>query len=542
MKVSVIVEGLQFNIPCGDGSQSIKWLALAASNLFARKATSKEAQGNLRAREPVNFIGGSYVPCEVTDQSGKSLGPNMKINEATSPGEIVRVHLNTVATFGDDGFPILTPWAVDAFCSNLALQQCTKQKIDEANAKRREKKNITEAKRLANMERIFGSATSEMATMFEADWMQIAKKLSQPPHAVARGSDLQDLKNSAARHFKEVLHLFKEFSGFAAGETSSISFTEFAHFIHRCRVMDVVAEQATIKRIFKEANFEPVVDNLNPDGAFNRAEFLEALLRCSIVKFGGLRNLTEVTPTEALESLMQEKLLPYVDSNFTEAKEALSQPELQALCYDNFDRLQAAFYKYCALDKSQDQKAHQLGTMNIGEWHQVLEDAGLITVKGDKKKGKKKHKKSIPKRRRPGRPGGLRMAGAFREGLEQNKLARKSFERAQAAYGNVTKDDGEKKREEGYRHSQSDMDELRQLNELTYPEFIEAMLYFSIQLKLAEGRKEKVGSDTDGVVPVHDTLESFTRVVNEIANLMGENPVDADDAEEDGEGPEANGK
>ena len=68
------------------------------------------------------------------------------------------------------------------------------------------------------------------------------------------------------------------------------------------------------------------------------------------------------------------------------------------------------------------------------------------------------------------------------------------------------------------------------------------MLYFSIQLKLAEGRKEKVGSDTDGVVPVHDTLESFTRVVNEIANLMGENPVDADDAEEDGEGPEANGK
>ena len=35
------------------------------------------------------------------------------------------------------------------------------------------------------------------------------------------------------------------------------------------------------------------------------------------------------------------------------------------LCYDNFNKLQGVFYKYCSMDKTQDQKAHQLGTMNV---------------------------------------------------------------------------------------------------------------------------------------------------------------------------------
>lgn len=45
----------------------------------------------------------------------------------------------------------------------------------------------------------------------------------------------------------------------------------------RARVITLrrVRVQAVIKKIFKEADFEPIVDELNPDGAFSRTEFVE---------------------------------------------------------------------------------------------------------------------------------------------------------------------------------------------------------------------------------------------------------------------------
>lgn len=490
MKLTVVVEGQRFNVACGTGTQDIKWLALTATTLYGMKVRNDFTRGNLRQREQVNESAGSYVPSDVTTEDGTSLDPGLKLSDATTPDMVLRVHLQKSLAFGKDGYPLPTPWAVHAFSSNKQLRNLTQQHIDATQGAEQETKQQDEVARKEAAARIFGAYDDDMAITFEQDWNKIDIKISGGATIIAQGTALNDLKATVARYFEELVQLFRDFSGFSAGETTVISFTEFAHFVHRTGIYDVIRDQAVIKKIFKEADFEPIVDELNPDGAFSRTEFVEAVVRLAVLKYGGTHDLSLVEPCEAFEKVMFQDLLPYLQRNAQSAiNEALNHSEFQVLCYDNFNKLQGVFYKYCSMDKSQDQKAHQLGTMNIHEFHQLLEDSSLIVVSGGMRK-KNRQRNAGRRQRRGGQPG---KGGAFRENKEQNKNAKAAFAEAQQ----VVKDS-----------------EMRELNELTYPEFIEALLRFGIHLKA----DEKKGSHNPQVTLL-EKLEMFTTTIHSIATL-----------------------
>lgn len=62
IKLTVRVHGRTFTIPCGDGSQDIKWLASVAAK---RYELSQRVGGRSRAREANRASTGTYRPCSV---------------------------------------------------------------------------------------------------------------------------------------------------------------------------------------------------------------------------------------------------------------------------------------------------------------------------------------------------------------------------------------------------------------------------------------------------------------------------------------------
>ena len=103
MSVRVRIKNEEFTVPCAEGDQNIKWLAIAAVRLYS---TLHYHGYCVRQREKIVSDGGVMLPHGVQQvSSGAALDPEDTINTTLEDGELVEVLVQKGIKIGRSGIP-----------------------------------------------------------------------------------------------------------------------------------------------------------------------------------------------------------------------------------------------------------------------------------------------------------------------------------------------------------------------------------------------------------------------------------------------------
>lgn len=459
MKVRVNIEDTSFDLACAEGEQTIKWLSLAAVHVYKRRHFAK---GRIRQREPICKLGGLFIPANViNDETGEKLDSKSEVRYELSDGSSVTVELQKEIKIGRRGIPEPTKFSCDAFSSNVNVKLRLAERLESEQIKQQELAEEELRRKQEASQRIFGSVDSETARAFSNEFDELISK------NFIREIEIEDVKETIARYFEELDTLFKHFSGFCAGETNSISFAEFGHCVHKTGMFDITKDSNIIRKIFHTAGITLNEDQY-PDGAFPRGSFIEAIARIAIYKW------PDISAADAVDNLMHDCILPYLDvCKVTEIQQTLESAEIQAIAHDSFAKLHRIFRRYCRADYVHGKsKINEIGTMNLAEFKMVLRDAELIPVA----EGSRSRKNQLS--------------------IEEEGYARTAFARSQ--------------------HSGDSVAEDNDLEEMTYPEYVEGLLWFAILKKSAENDYMDYKH-----MSLSKRVESFHWVVSALVQLQG---------------------
>jgi len=103
MSVHVRINNHEFIVPCAEGDQNIKWLAIAAVRLYS---VMHDHDYCLRQRERIVGERGMVLPHEVRQLGAEtSLDPNDTINTTLEDGEVVEIVTQKKVKLGRSGIP-----------------------------------------------------------------------------------------------------------------------------------------------------------------------------------------------------------------------------------------------------------------------------------------------------------------------------------------------------------------------------------------------------------------------------------------------------
>ena len=114
MKIKVHCQGLAFDVPCGEGEQSMRWLGVVAAQRYSLMLP----QGRTRLREQAHSKRGFYLPHNVSSRMDGDIvhPPHARINEILQDGAEVTVTLQNEVDVDELGAPVVSEWAAEAFC------------------------------------------------------------------------------------------------------------------------------------------------------------------------------------------------------------------------------------------------------------------------------------------------------------------------------------------------------------------------------------------------------------------------------------------
>lgn len=349
--------------------------------------------------------------------------------------------------------------------------------------KKREQAAAEEAARREEADaRIFGNIDQQTKEAFQLEFQRLVDK------RVVQEDDQEDLKETLARYFEEVDAIFKHFSGFYVGEPSVMAYSSFVHTLHKTRIFDVTKDITPIKRVLQESRID-MNKTLYPDGALTRGNFTELVVRTGMLKY------PDQSAADAVDSLMQEFILPYLDiCRLTDIQQTLESADTMDISRTHFAKLQRTFCRYLNSQSKSSQK-HGPGTLIEPEFKQLLRDAGVIPKRSPKRKAKAK----VPIK------------------IEEESFAHQAFVEAQK--DSATQQD------------------LHELNELTFPEFVEALMWFGMFLHSAK---------SDYLDHKHMSLakrtEAYEALTNDVVNQSSQAAASAQLAAGKATGKEKKGK
>ncbi len=151
IKIHVHVHGLVFTVPCGAGTQEMRWLATVAAQRFSAAVPA----GRMRQREPTNEKRGVYLPTDfsmcASDGSALEprpdfLHPRTKIADSLRSGDHVAVQLNLEGGLEAAG---PTQWQELAFSTPDAVARRETSRLRVAEARDRHDATADAARRVA---------------------------------------------------------------------------------------------------------------------------------------------------------------------------------------------------------------------------------------------------------------------------------------------------------------------------------------------------------------------------------------------------------
>jgi len=583
MHIIVNIDKDVFKVQCKSGEQSIKWAAMAAS---VRLSEKNRQRGRVRWNEFAGEETGRFVPSEVTRaDDGKIIEPDMKINEVLKDGDRIVVKLQKSAPpFSSSGFPMPTSWSVQAFSTSQELQKRTTERIKKDMNQEESKRRDLERARVAEAKHIFGDPESDIAREFHEDFTSLARHDSKRAIRLTNSQEeLFDFRRTLARYYEEIRFVFDYFS--AANfqdedeDTSEplITYTEFVHCVHRMNLLNGVKDSSLIESVLKDdCGLRLEATKKSPSGSIMRSEFIEALSRLMSKSSSSSSSSSSKSSdkssnsnekrrciTKDVERLLNRFMIPWIDQNVVQNKmnAGISQRDFQDIIRENRSKLERVFRRYCGGGKleprskvSKNKTPHPVGTLSMTGFHDILVAAGCVSDRSSKDQDKKQRrggKKTTSNKRNKKRSDDGNASSSSSSSSSKrsriNRLVQSSFLSAvwgrPVRYVDIMK---RRKSEESSSTESDEKDDYTVLNELTFPEFLEALYEFtvlkvraSIRSKMKDGddtkhdddhhleddEESKDGDDKSSSSSSHDiaphqTLEKFIAVSKSIVGLI----------------------
>jgi hypothetical protein len=347
----------EFEIPCGGGEQTARWLGMVVSQRLARDGNHNgNRHTHRRGKIPTTF----QTPSAVFDELGVPLEPTQRLNGAFRNGDIARITMSSV--FGANmkpiqrvnelGNPVTTSFQHTAFQNSESMRKARSNPamstrfdqhvpgLEDASGSRRrgrpgasitngQRKNSFVAEEKIHRVEYKDAEDRRMearAADFRADMQQQMiyrntfglmdaeehrfEVLTVLEHEFKKMklSSIEPLEEEQGRmrevfadFFADLNAMFKHYCAFSElGSSASMSFAEFCRLLHHCRLFDEFAARNVLRAIFEKCNYETVPDADNPDLEFLRFEFFEALMRLACLE----HKKNEVTTSQALRMFL----------------------------------------------------------------------------------------------------------------------------------------------------------------------------------------------------------------------------------------------
>ncbi|KAG6620121.1 uncharacterized protein IUM83_05836 [Phytophthora cinnamomi] len=334
MRVNVKVHGLQFVVPCGEGSQTCRWLGLAVAQRYALAAP----HGRCRTREDAHIKQGFFLPAAIIKSNGQVLRPEKRIAEACKDNETLTVQLQQEVPVNEIGTPQFTAWTASAFFPSQKRADIP----DHASDAKADSKSTAISSTWAKQSQQQQAATAEDQVDAEAKGDSSAEELKQYAHAemlqqVNSGQFLTDMEVEAAFLYdwgriraediekdpreRDLLQelLLSQFSELNAGymhyATGSSELTygmngaELSHFLHECELVkfhDANDWKVVEKAISQSLRHDGLVA-MSDKGTLSRAGYLHAVLR--VVQ---AISSSKAPFCETLDSVLKAQILPTI--------------------------------------------------------------------------------------------------------------------------------------------------------------------------------------------------------------------------------------
>ncbi|KAG7390697.1 HIV Tat-specific factor 1 [Phytophthora boehmeriae] len=307
MRVNIKVHGLQFVVPCGEGTQTCRWLGLAVAQRYALAAP----HGRCRTREDAHIKQGSFLPAAVIKSNGQVLQPEKRIADSCKDNETLTVQLQLEVPVNEIGTPQFTTWTVNAFFPSQkydeaaqGLKADSKQNSSSSSSAKQSPQQISEVKSdrdlVADAKRNGASPSAEELKQYAR-----AEMLQQ----VNSGQFLSDMEVEAAFLYdwsrlhpediekdpkeRELLQelLMPQFAvlnaaymHYAAGSSElayGMNGAEFSHFLHECELTRLhdAGNQKTVEKVISQCLRRDTLVAMHDRGTLSRVGFLHALLR-----------------------------------------------------------------------------------------------------------------------------------------------------------------------------------------------------------------------------------------------------------------------
>jgi hypothetical protein len=329
-------------IPCGEGRQLIKWLALTVT----QRLSNSKPSGAQRARETnkLHARGGFAVPGEVLDSKGELIDPQLPINEVFKNGDECFVSFGAkfatdckvAANIASFGIPsqYMSPFAQRAFYPNTsesfkqydALKERVEiEKKEEASLVSRWESKIAQKPsheevmaahfRLVMVDNAgFDDDDASAATLRELNVDEIWSRMNMVKLGEVPKEQADQLKSTLVDWIELADNVFKYYTALEVGPPGSVatmSRSELAAFINGCGVFKNHTRMAdVVDMVFDEANDEMLAvstvgkrvvvgqDDENPDEELMRYEFIECLVKLSQIRFSAEGEQLEDMPPD----------------------------------------------------------------------------------------------------------------------------------------------------------------------------------------------------------------------------------------------------
>lgn len=375
MKIQVTIRvGEQqktFEIPCGVGDKSFKWLGQVASQRYAMSAPN----GHLRRRE--DFCGATervqFQATSITVPSGEVPYPTEMLTDYLRDGDLVVVELcDRQAVDNMSGAPRSTHYATLAYSisqehlnSDLALSGYVSGSDDESKTGNMSPSRSTmkSGDRVGTPSRpgTGSNASSSAQQLIEkqskVNYMRVVlksqllddKRISnvvdqhwavvQAALPLLKPSEHAPIRNTYARHWDLLKDLFKKYTN----KKAEVEREQFMSLIEDANIFPVIqlATQSSLifSRTCKHANSETI----------NFAYFLLSLIFCAQLKYNDTLDprVASATASQAVEQLVTQNLLPLARrlDCLSIFKTAFNSDDCLAKVRDHYDTLQQAFDK-----------------------------------------------------------------------------------------------------------------------------------------------------------------------------------------------------
>lgn len=183
------------------------------------------------------------------------------------------------------------------------------------------------------------------------------------------------------RFFERLAHIYREYSasnhphGGAPASMFTMSLAEFWKFCQNSRATTRYLNLAQITLLFTSINSKNRDDPFNPRRAFTLHEFLESIVRLSVMRQAKPHN-PEVPLPDCLEEFLTEHVFKHdlFVSNGQIVRERLAESECSEVFVRHSAKLQAIFEAYTSKDNSKE----HMGLITFDDWLHMFKAAQLI--------------------------------------------------------------------------------------------------------------------------------------------------------------------